>query len=245
MIMNAQTDKSRIKVLKRLRKSLAPEDSFTETNSVEIPPGNKFEGSPKRDQHLNLIPLLEETITKTGGVFHLARSKEDIAQYLIDLAKHVNAKIVIGDNSGLLKDLKLDEVFNKEGLQVIIDYPAASLGEDSGKTDTAWHQQVGEAALGITSVDHILADTGTVVIKCRPGFSRTLSLVPPIHVAIGEERQILPGLKDLFEQEANPNPASALIFTSGPSRTADIEQTLTVGVHGPIEFHLILLASNR
>ena len=235
--MKEQTDKTRLKLLKRLQKALNASPSA----NVAAGPCPASSSRACSVATPNLIPLLEEEITKTGGVFYLARDKEEIAQYLITLAKRVNAKTIIRDNSILLQGLKLDGVLNNEGLQVIIDYSGTRPAKETKEDKAAWHQQAKDAALGVTSIEYILADTGTVVIKSRPGLSRTLSLVPPIHVAIGEERQILPGLETLFSQGANLQPGSAVIFITGPSRTADIEQTLTIGVHGPIEFHFILL----
>ena len=99
-----------------------------------------------------------------------------------------------------------------------------------------------EAAIGITQADYALADTGTLVLFASPGEGRALSLLPPIHVAVLEASRILPGLNELLAREPNfPERSSAMIFITGPSRTADIESTLSVGVHGPGELHVVVL----
>ena len=81
----------------------------------------------------------------------------------------------------------------------------------------------------------------------RRGLSRLVSLVPPIHVALVRPQDVVASLDDLFllrrlEYHRNGGDmGSYLNFITGPSRTADIEQQLVVGVHGPKEVHLILL----
>jgi L-lactate dehydrogenase complex protein LldG len=70
--------------------------------------------------------------------------------------------------------------------------------------------------------------------------------LPPVHVAIVRPQQILPGLSDLFpllqgESNGLRNLSSAITFITGPSRTADIELKLVVGVHGPQELHVLML----
>lgn len=96
--------------------------------------------------------------------------------------------------------------------------------------------------IGITQADYALADTGTLVMFAEAGEGRALSLLPPIHIAVLEESRILAGLDELMEREPNfPARSSAMVFTTGPSRTADIERTLTVGVHGPGELHVVIV----
>ena len=63
------------------------------------------------------------------------------------------------------------------------------------------------------------------------------SLLPEIHIAILKSSDILPSLPDAMHLVKN---TSAAVFITGPSRTADIEMTLTIGVHGPKEIHVFL-----
>ncbi len=105
-------------------------------------------------------------------------------------------------------------------------------------------ERLSDVTLGITQADYALADTGTLVVFSEAGEGRTLSLLPPVHVAVIEEAQILAGLDELMEREPRfPERSSAMIFITGPSRTADIERTLTVGVHGPGELHVVVLSA--
>ena len=99
--------------------------------------------------------------------------------------------------------------------------------------------------IGITQADYALADTGTLVVFSEVGEGRSLSLLVPVHVAILEEPRILASLDELMEREPNfPERSSAMVFITGPSRTADIERTLTVGVHGPGELHVLIVSGS-
>lgn len=103
------------------------------------------------------------------------------------------------------------------------------------------------AQIGLTEADYGIAETGSLVLESGPGKSRLASLLPPVHVAILPESRILPSLVSFTERYADPKESArlkdmaCLTFISGPSRTADIEMTLTLGVHGPQALHVILL----
>lgn len=85
-----------------------------------------------------------------------------------------------------------------------------------------------------------LADPGSVVLAASPGEPRARSLLAEVHVSLVREDRILPGLDELFAALGAELP-SALAIVSGPSRSADIEQRLALGVHGPGEEHVVIL----
>jgi L-lactate dehydrogenase complex protein LldG len=96
--------------------------------------------------------------------------------------------------------------------------------------------------IGITSADFALADTGTLVMISSIEEARLVSLLPPIHVAVVPREKLLSGLDELFERIPKPaDVSSSMVLITGPSRTADIEQILVRGVHGPGELHVVLL----
>jgi len=100
-----------------------------------------------------------------------------------------------------------------------------------------------EAALSITQADYALADTGTLILLAGAGEGRALSLLAPVNATLLPASRILSDLDELFRQEPCATERSSdLVFTTGPSRTADIELTLTIGVHGPGELHVVVLA---
>jgi L-lactate dehydrogenase complex protein LldG len=97
------------------------------------------------------------------------------------------------------------------------------------------------ADVGITSADYALADTGTLVMISSPREARLVSLLPPAHIAVVPRARILTGLDELFS--ILPNPAevsSSMVLITGPSRTADIEQILVRGVHGPGQITVVV-----
>jgi L-lactate dehydrogenase complex protein LldG len=93
---------------------------------------------------------------------------------------------------------------------------------------------------GVSRASYGLADTGSVVIASGPDEPRGNHLLPDVHVSLLAESRIVPGLAALFEALGGELP-SALAIVTGPSRSADIEQRLIVGVHGPREVHVVLL----
>jgi L-lactate dehydrogenase complex protein LldG len=109
-----------------------------------------------------------------------------------------------------------------------------------------FHVHRGEApeidGAGVSTAIYGLADTGSVVLAASPEEPRARSLLPEVHVTLLAEDRILPGLEALLEAVGAELPSSLAIVT-GPSRSADIEQKLVVGVHGPREVHVVLLPS--
>jgi L-lactate dehydrogenase complex protein LldG len=95
------------------------------------------------------------------------------------------------------------------------------------------------ADVGLTGADAALAETGTVVIGSGPGRSRLVPLLPPVHIALVSTACLTTDLFTWTASRAGP-PAASLTLISGPSKTADIEQTLAIGVHGPRRFIAIL-----
>jgi L-lactate dehydrogenase complex protein LldG len=97
------------------------------------------------------------------------------------------------------------------------------------------------ATLGVTGSLAGLADTGSLALLSGPGRGRLASLLPPVHVALLPLANLYPAMAAFFAAYPDvARQASNLVFVSGPSRTADIEQTLTMGVHGPRELHILL-----
>jgi L-lactate dehydrogenase complex protein LldG len=116
-------------------------------------------------------------------------------------------------------------------------------GIRSGIRDVDEMREVASAAeVGVTSADYALADTGTLVMISSPSEARLVSLLPILHVAVVPVDRILTGLDELFTLEARPaDRTSSMVLITGPSRTADIEQILVRGVHGPGQITVIIV----
>jgi L-lactate dehydrogenase complex protein LldG len=98
------------------------------------------------------------------------------------------------------------------------------------------------AVVGITSADYCLADTGTLVMIASREEARLISLLPPVHIVIVSGERMLSGLDELLAIVPLPaEQSSSMVLITGPSRTADIEQTLVRGVHGPGEIHVVII----
>jgi len=98
------------------------------------------------------------------------------------------------------------------------------------------------AVCGISGADYGLADTGTLVMLSSRQEARLISLLPPAYIALVARERLLTGLDELLT--ILPRPAeqtSSMVLITGPSRTADIEQILVRGVHGPGEIHVVVV----
>jgi L-lactate dehydrogenase complex protein LldG len=100
------------------------------------------------------------------------------------------------------------------------------------------------ADAGVCVASFGLADTGTLVLGSSAANHRFDSLAPRISIVLLEESALVPGLSQLFDRlgaQRTFEQSSAVTFVRGPSRTADIELTLTIGVHGPRELHVVIV----
>ena len=96
----------------------------------------------------------------------------------------------------------------------------------------------------ITTCEYLIARTGTIVLSSAQQSGRTVSVYAPVHICIAYTHQLVYDIKEalqLLKEKYGGNIPSSISFASGPSRTADIEKTLVVGVHGPKEVYLFLV----
>ncbi len=159
-----------------------------------------------------------------SGKFYRASSQADACRYVAALSE---AKTAVASNSPYLKECGI----------------TALAGVRTGFTEEEPLRQLCSTAdLGISSADYGLADTGSLVILSSASEARMISLLPPVHVAVIRKEQILTGLDELFSVIPKPAEAtSSMVLITGPSRTADIEQILIRGVHGPGEIHVVVV----
>lgn len=145
----------------------------------------------------------------------------------------------------LLSRLGVEEMLAARGIARHDYVSLAALPEDQRR------QAMLDCHIGITSCDLAIAETGSLLMCSRSGRERVASLLPPVHVAIVERRQLVPDLLDAIvflgggpetkrSREPAVMPSNAVLIT-GPSKTGDIELQLTTGVHGPGKWHVIVI----
>ena len=99
--------------------------------------------------------------------------------------------------------------------------------------------------VGITGAYCAIAETGTLMMLSGPETPGSVSLLPETHIALVRHDRIVRSMEDAWQllRAERATLPRAVSFISGPSRTADIEQTVTLGAHGPYRVHIIVLAS--
>jgi len=99
-----------------------------------------------------------------------------------------------------------------------------------------------DCQLGITGAEAAFAETGTIVVRSGPGQPRMASLVPLVHVAVLRRERIFRSASHwAADPSARMGDGSNVVFITGPSKTADIESIVTLGVHGPKHLHIALV----
>jgi L-lactate dehydrogenase complex protein LldG len=204
---------SKEKILKKIREALS--------NPVPLPfPKSEGTNSVFQPQKDDLEILFAEEFTKLLGKFAFCVNEADMMLQLQQLAVEkkwdklycVEKNLLnIFENNNLLK-------FNKSTLA----------GCDAS----------------VTTCEFLIARTGAIVMTSAQKSGRTVSAYAPIHICIAYIDQLVYDTRDalkLLKAKYGENIPSFITFAAGPSRTADIEKTLVVGVHGPKEVYLFLI----
>jgi L-lactate utilization protein LutC len=129
----------------------------------------------------------------------------------------------------------------------VTTWAAAGPGTAGAKSLLDYNQACFAAGAGITGVDFVLAESGTLVLSSATEGVQVASLAAPIHIALYRRSQLVGSLDDVLaklpisKSRNHPSPGRSVVFITGTSRTADIEQILIRGVHGPRETHAILV----
>jgi L-lactate dehydrogenase complex protein LldG len=98
------------------------------------------------------------------------------------------------------------------------------------------------ADIGLTTAEWAVAETGSLILAGGPGRGRTVALLPPTHVAVIPVERILPTIPEAIEKYAEVGGLPANVcFHTGPSRSGDIEMSLTIGMHGPEDVRVVLV----
>jgi L-lactate dehydrogenase complex protein LldG len=172
---------------------------------IVIPPPARLDGDALLQRFVNELTML-------GVDTHVEASAADV---------RARVRTIVGDR----------RVFSWDADALPFDLatvlPVAAHG-------TSPRDEQARAEIGVTGCDAAIAETGSIVLLAANGRPRAASLLPPVHLAIVRRGDLRFSMGDYFGDRADAiASASSCIVVSGPSRTADIELTLTVGVHGP------------
>lgn len=184
----------------------------------------------------DLCNQLAAEIQEVGGLAQVVETHEAARTCLSELLEHYQTRLAICWRHPLLERLGLRELLAARGVQHE-DYESLR-----GRPESELRATLLAADVGITSVDFAIAESGTLVVRARPGQERCASLVAPVHVAIVQSAQIVPDLIDAVTRfpAADGSLGSNIALITGPSKTGDIELQLTTGVHGPGKWHVIV-----
>jgi L-lactate dehydrogenase complex protein LldG len=193
------------------------------------------EGAGYQGAGTNSIQRFREELVALGGWFHLVPDSESCVAKVVEIIETKTPNRVL-----LGKGPVIDPLGLAKRLQ---DAEIALISLDQLEPESC-REPFFAADIGISGVDYLIAETGTVVLHSGPDQPRSVSLLPPVHIAIAERKQLVGDLFDLFpssDRAQSPTLPSCITLITGPSKTGDIEMRLVTGVHGPGEIHVILM----
>jgi L-lactate dehydrogenase complex protein LldG len=121
-------------------------------------------------------------------------------------------------------------------------YEVTRIGSHDGNAFTDFKQRMSVIDVGIVEADYAIASTGTLALVATPARPRSVSLIPPINIVLVRAARILSDLAAVLRAVGPETIASCpMVLVTGPSRTADIEKRIVIGVHGPKELYVVII----
>jgi len=180
---------------------------------------------------------------RVGGVYHRVATAAEAPDVIVGIAREREARTAIAWHPSAL-GTDWPETLTARGLATTM-MPAGGVEAAEGQ---ALRAVIAAADVGVTGVDLAVAETGSLVLLSGAGRPRSTSLLPPYHVAVFDRGALVESLSQVgvfleawHDGELAPWRGGAINVITGPSRTADIELTLTRGVHGPKEVHAVFV----
>ena len=189
----------------------------------------------------DLVERFAAEVNAVGGQALVVPNLESARRQLKELLTKAGATSAICWRHPLLDRLELVELLLAAGITLLDHAKFAAMPEGERR------EKMLDCNVGITSCDCAIAETGTLMMCSRPSQERVASLLPPAHIAIVEQTQIVPDLIDAISMLQRPGEESLpsnVTYITGPSKTGDIELQLTTGVHGPGKW-LVIIISGR
>ncbi len=201
-----------------------------------------------QSQRAALVARLQDELSAVGGQVVRVESVAEATAYVTRLARDYEADLVVRWDAELLEMLEVDAALQEQGVDVQTATPPPADETATSEQRQTLRDLLARADIGLSGADYVIAETGTLALSTLPGQMRGVSLLPPVHVAVVKHSQIVGTMADclaILQDEGQANVqdrlTSCVSFITGPSRTGDIELSLTVGVHGPGELHLVIL----
>jgi len=190
------------------------------------------------------LARFKEEFERVGGVFHQVASLAAAPDVIAEVARDKAAtRLETWDAAVLGLDLRGD--LGAAGLSVTV----AGTGLPDEAARRRHREDASRAQVGVTGADFVLAETGTLILISGQGRPRSTSLLPDTHIAVFDRTRLVESLdhvgillEALHVDPARSMSGAMINFITGPSRTADIELTLTRGVHGPKDVHAVFVA---
>jgi L-lactate dehydrogenase complex protein LldG len=180
---------------------------------------------------------------RVAGVFHRVPSTADVPALLERICRERDARSVVAWAPAAL-GVDAAPTLADAGIAVHAMPGAVPPAAERGRL----RDVIARADIGVTGADLAIAETGTLVLRSAAGRPRSTSLLPPCHVALFDKARLVETLEQVgialeawHEGPAADDDGAVINFITGPSRTADIELTLTRGVHGPKEVHAVFV----
>lgn len=221
---------SRTKILTRIRHALA--DAYLPDAAATIPPS-----PPPPPFAAALIDVFEQALIAVQGQVTRVENQEAARNWLVNEFQKQGVQKILGWNFTQLPVANLAASLQALGIELI----PARLSTSTRQADLA---ALADIEVGLTGVDAALARTGSLVLHASDAQGRLASLLPPIHYALLPARRIYPDLATWLAVAGTTehiHHSSNTVIITGPSRSADIAQTLTLGAHGPKRLHVLLI----
>lgn len=209
---------------------------------VRTAPEHPFRGAP--DFWKELEWPLEQRITQFTANFeaaggHVIRlsNRDEVSRFIRDKAVEMSAVTILRQQEEELDRLGLEE-----------NLPEAQVLAWNETADTDWRAVAARADFGVVMADYAAAYTGSMVVKSASNKGRSVSLLPTVLMAVIPVDRMVTRLGEIlvqFDQAGREQLPAGIHFISGPSRSADIENDLTIGVHGPGIVYALLVDSLR
>jgi len=181
---------------------------------------------PTASSGAHFFPEFEERARAVSAEVFRCATAAEARETLLKLIEAAGVKKAVVVESPLQLAAGVTEALRSRGIEIYTE-PA----------DIAEHAPT--ADVGISGVEFGVAETGSVFQEGTTIATRLVTILPPLHVVFLSSANIVPGITEAFEIIAQNFERGYVGFITGPSRTADIERVLTIGVHGPSRFAVI------